>query len=350
MKESDSKKNKKTDPVPRMKQRDSVNANKVLNDSAANKKTKKYRFFTPTRPLQDDDKSEPYGFSQDSFGYSILNFLNAPFRFINKTLFSTISSKKKNKKYCQNNNLGDGSEENDIWVQNQEFRENLKNFASKTAEDIMIPRSDIFAVSNDYSLEELCKVISSNNHTRTLVYKEDLDNIIGFIHIKDLFKIVTKDKKYNLSNVLRKHIVCPCSMKLINLFKQMQDERVHIAVVVDEYGGTDGLITIEDVIEEIVGRIDDEHDHDLESDDFKLVKPGVMIANARLEIEEIEEMLKCRLKGEEDDFDTIGGLVIARSGNIPSKGDVININEQITIEVIDATPRSIKQLKIIFKL
>ena len=348
MKDSDTSKAKKIDPIPSIGQPDYLNKG----GRSLNKNTKKYKFFTPSSS-QKINKSEE-GASRNNIGIvsASSKILTAPFRFIKNILSGTsaFAYGDLGKNHTHSNNSRNNTEEDSIWVQNQEFRKNLENFVSKTAEDIMIPRSDIFAVSQDYPLEQLCEIISKNNHTRTLVYRENLDDIIGFIHIKDLFKIVTQEKKYNFSSVLRKHIVCPCSMKLINLFKQMQDNRVHIAIVVDEYGGTDGLITIEDVIEEIVGRIEDEHDHDIENDSFKIIKPGVIIANARLNIEEIETVLKCRLKGEEDDFDTIGGLVIAKSGHIPSKGDIININDKISIEVIDSTPRTIKQLKVIFKL
>ncbi len=342
---NNSSKTKKTDRPPSTKQRDSLEKT----GSFANKNAKELKLFTQDLTHKGDGMAS--NSKKISVISSILQTSTKTFDCIKNTLTRKKSSNDKNsdKRHNINNDSGYNSADDDIWIQNQAFIKNLENFVSKTAEDIMIPRSDIFAVSNDYSLEKLCKIISQNNHTRTLVYKENLDNIIGFIHIKDLFKIVTKDKNYNLSSVLRKHIVCPCSMKLINLFKQMQDDRVHIAIVVDEYGGTDGLITIEDVIEEIVGRIDDEHDHDLENDNFKVIKPGVLIANARLQIEEIEEVLKRDLKKYGDNFDTIGGLVIAKLGNIPSQGDVINIDDDISIEVIDATPRSIKQLKIIFK-
>lgn len=226
---------------------------------------------------------------------------------------------------------------------------NFDSFADKTAEDVMIPRADILAVKCDISLEDLIKIIIKHAHTRTLVYKENLDNIIGFVHIKDLFEIIAKSKKFNLKKLLRKQIVATHSMKLVELLKQMQLNRTHIAVVVDEYGGTDGIVTIEDIIESIVGPIDDEHDTNLESENFKILKPGLVIANARMEVEELERILSIHLRGDDDEFDTIGGLILAKVGNVPEKGRIINITDEVTVEIIDSSPRAIKQVKIVWE-
>ncbi|MBN8522728.1 MAG: HlyC/CorC family transporter [Rickettsiales bacterium] len=225
--------------------------------------------------------------------------------------------------------------------------QNFESFAEKTVEDIMIPRSDIIAVSCEASLEDISKTIIKYGHTRTLVYKENLDNVIGFLHIKDLFEVIAKSKKYNLKKLMRKHIVSPHSMTLIDLLKQMQIHRTHIAVVVDEYGGTDGIVTIEDVIEAIIGRINDEHDESLDGENIEIIKPGVMIVNARVEIEELEKILGVSLRKEEGEFDTIGGLVLAKIGTVPEKGEVIAITEEVTVEILDSTLRAIKQLKVI---
>lgn len=225
--------------------------------------------------------------------------------------------------------------------------QNFESFAEKTVEDIMIPRSDIIAVSCEASLEDISKTIIKYGHTRTLVYKENLDNVIGFLHIKDLFEVIAKSKKYNLKKLMRKHIVSPHSMNLIDLLKQMQIHRTHIAVVVDEYGGTDGIVTIEDVIEAIIGRINDEHDESLDGENIEIIKPGLMLVNARVEIEELERILGVTLRKEEGEFDTIGGLVLAKIGTVPDKGEVIVITEEVTVEILDSTPRAIKQLKVI---
>lgn len=236
---------------------------------------------------------------------------------------------------------------NTSYIHQDLITKNLESFSEKTIEDVMVPRSDIISVSYDISLEDLSKTIIKHGHTRTLVYKDNLDNVIGFLHIKDLFEIIAKSKKYSLKKLLRKHIVSPHSMNLIDLLRQMQINRTHIAIVVDEYGGTDGIVTIEDIIESIVGKIDDEHDADLDLESFKVLKPGLVVVNGRMEVEELERLLNVRLREENDEFDTIGGLVLAKVGTVPEKGNVIAITEEVTVEIIDSTPRTIKRLKIV---
>jgi len=228
-----------------------------------------------------------------------------------------------------------------------EILNNLGSFSEKTLENIMIPRSDIISVGVDASLEELSTLIVKHAHTRTLVYQERLDDIIGFVHIKDLFEVIVESKKFNLKRLLRKHIVAPHSMKLIDLLTQMQRSRTHIAIVVDEYGGTDGLVTIEDIIEEIVGNIDDEHDIGID-EDYRILKPGLIITSARVEIQELENVLGTQLSSVDDEFDTIGGLIMVKSGSVPEKGEVIHITEDIITEILEATPRTIKQIKITY--
>lgn len=228
-----------------------------------------------------------------------------------------------------------------------EIISNIDNFSEKTLEDIMIPRSDIISIALDADFEEIRNLVIKHAHTRTLVYKERLDNIVGFVHIKDLFAVNEQSKKFNLNNVIRKHIISPHSMKLIDLLSQMQKARTHIAVIVDEYGGTDGLVTIDDIIEEIVGNIDDEHDIKI-NNDYKIIKNGIIVTNSRVAIETFEDILKVKLKKSDDDFETIGGLVIAIYGKVPNKGRVIHITKEISAEILEATPRTIKQIKITY--
>ncbi len=270
-----------------------------------------------------------------SLKYKVKKFFD---RLFNK---STTLSNTQNELTGQQHNLEASSVQPNIIIQN------FESFAEKTVEDIMIPRSDIIAVSCEASLEDISKTIIKYGHTRTLVYKENLDNVIGFLHIKDLFEVIAKSKKYNLKKLMRKHIVSPHSMTLIDLLKQMQIHRTHIAVVVDEYGGTDGIVTIEDVIEAIIGRISDEHDESLDAENIEIIKPGLMVVNARVEIEELEKILGVTLRKEEGEFDTIGGLVLAKIRTVPEKGEVIAITEEVTVEILDSTPRAIKQLKVI---
>lgn len=227
---------------------------------------------------------------------------------------------------------------------------NLLRLEDKTVEDIMLPRSDIVAIKLTTSIEELGNYIKSEMpHTRTLIYDGTLDNIVGFIHIKDLLKAIVTKQNCRLKKLIRKHIIAAPSMKLLDLLAKMRREKTHIAIVVDEYGGTDGMVTIEDLIEEIVGQINDEHDGKSDNDHYKIVNGSTIISNARVEVEVLEEIIGEKLKNEDDEFDTIGGLVLTKTGNVPTIGTQINISGNIEIEVTDATPRSLKQVKIKLK-
>ena len=225
---------------------------------------------------------------------------------------------------------------------------NFLNFSKKTVDEVMIPRSSICAVEESVTSEELYDFINEHAHTRTFVYSDTLDQIKGFVHIKDVFEAVTQDKKFRIKNLLRPPLIATPNMRLIDLLAQMQHQRTHTAIVVDEYGGTDGMVTIEDIMEEIVGRIDDEHD---ENDEFQheRVDENNILVNARMEIKEIEEILQTTLATEDQqgEFDTIGGMVLHILGYMPTQGAVISLNNQLTAEIVDATPRNIIKLKLI---
>lgn len=228
---------------------------------------------------------------------------------------------------------------------------NFTQFYNKTVDDVMVPRSDISAVASDITFSDLVKNITNTMHTRTLVYDDNIDNVVGFVHVKDLFEILAKGKKnFKLKKVMRKPIVVAPSVMLVELLSQMQEGRIHIAVVIDEYGCTDGIITIEDIIETILDRIDDEHD-DLvdENYDYKINNLGDIIASSRVKIEEIEKVLERELKNEEDEVETIGGLVLLRAGHIPNTGVVVDVNEDVQIKVLESTSRGIVKVKIILK-
>ncbi|NRB10048.1 MAG: HlyC/CorC family transporter [Rickettsiaceae bacterium] len=243
--------------------------------------------------------------------------------------------------------IGDlrNNDNNELSIAEQEIINNFSGFSKKLAEDIMITRSDIVAVPVDISLNDLIQVIIKHGHTRTIVYKKNLDNIVGFVHIKDLFLVMENPESYNLQSLTRKHIVAPNLLKLTKLLTEMQIHRTHIAVIFDEYGGVAGLVTIEDIIEEIVGEMADEHDNE-EDEGYEIIKPGLIVSSARLEVRELENILSLKLKLEDDEFETIGGLIMAKTGEVPIKGQVIEISDKLTVEILDSTPRTIKQIKI----
>lgn len=224
---------------------------------------------------------------------------------------------------------------------------NVFHFTNKVVADIMIPRSDIIAAHIDVNEEELYNTIESKGHTRTLIYGDTLDDIIGFVHIKDLYFTLMKENKLNLRNIIRKPMLVVKSMKLIDLLKYMQQQRIHIACVVDEYGGIDGITTLEDIISELIGPMNDEHEIIHESlANYELIDNNNFLINARMEIEELEKLINQKLKQKEDYCDTVGGLVLCRAGYMPKIGEVINLTNMVLAEVIACDSKTIKKIKI----
>ena len=215
------------------------------------------------------------------------------------------------------------------------------------ARDIMIPRAEIIALEESISFDEAIKIFVEGAHSRIPIYNEQLDNITGMLHIKDLVKYQTEnDIKGNFIDSIKKDILhIPPSMPALDLLIKMQLTRLHMGVVIDEYGGVDGLITIEDVIEEITGEIEDEHD-DKDISMFIKLSPNTFEANARLSIVELEKISQMQLINEDDDTDTIGGLVATVAGRVPQRGEIIKHDSGIVFTILDADPRRIKTIKI----
>ncbi len=215
--------------------------------------------------------------------------------------------------------------------------------------DIMIPRADIGAVEVNDSFKKVLEVFIKESHSRVPVYEKNLDNIIGMIHIKDLVKYQNEGnfEEGFLKKIKREVIEIPPSMPVLDLLMKMQLTRLHMGIVIDEYGGTDGLVTIEDVIEEITGEIEDEHD---EQNMPMLIKtsPNSFEASARVEIEEFEKLSKINFLKDynNEDVDTLGGLVVAIAGRVPQRGEIIKHESGLTFEINDADPRRIKSIKI----
>ncbi|GAA6156105.1 MAG: hemolysin family protein [Alphaproteobacteria bacterium] len=234
----------------------------------------------------------------------------------------------------------------------QDMFVNLLGFNELRTEDVMVPRPDIVAVEEGTSLDELVKAFREANHSRLPVFSETLDDPRGMVHIKDLLGWMADnrtggetDDKFDLATIRRDLVYVPPSMPAIDLLLKMQASRVHMALVIDEYGGTDGLVTIEDLVEEIVGEIEDEHD-EAERPDLVRLPGGLIDATARAEIGDLEEMLNVTLMPEEreDDLDTLGGLVFDMLGRVPQRGEVVVHETGIEFEIADADPRRIKRL------
>jgi CBS domain containing-hemolysin-like protein len=236
---------------------------------------------------------------------------------------------------------------NKIGNEEKTILSNVLHFGGTKVSDIMIHRTDIVAVEQNISLEDLKKVLLEHEHTRMPVYLKTLDNVIGFVHIKDLIPILINEKPYVMDNIIRQLLVVSPSMKNIDLLAKMRQSRVHMALVLDEYGGTDGLVTIENLIETIVGDIKDEHDDTLEPD-IILLDEETVEASARLSIEKLEKQLGVQIsEHEDDDFDTLGGLLSSLVGYVPSIGEkILHPNQPLEFEIIDSDPRRVKRILI----
>lgn len=227
---------------------------------------------------------------------------------------------------------------------------NVLSFGDTKVSDIMIPRTDISSVPVDITLVELKAHILEQQHTRIPVYEETLDQLLGFIHVKDLLPMLGGEKEYNLREVMRDVLFVPPSMRIMDLLIKMRHAGSHLAIVVDEYGGTDGLVTMENLFEEIVGDIQDEHDEDEEQEDkITRISDNMFEVNARIRIEKLEKELGLNLVTEEkeDDFDTLGGLIFFQLGRVPAKGESVQHISGVKFNIIEADPRRIKKVQII---
>jgi CBS domain containing-hemolysin-like protein len=223
-------------------------------------------------------------------------------------------------------------------------------FQSLTVDDVMTPRADIVAVEFNTPFESLVAQFSETEHSRLPVYRGTLDDPIGFVHIKDVFKLLASKGRRPagvLKRLRRPAPGVPGSMRAATLLAQMQKTRVHMALVIDEYGGTEGLVTLEDLIEAVVGDIADEHD-DAAVTGLRVLEGGVIEANARALLEDLEAVLGEDQLGDgdhEEDIDTVGGLVTAIAGRVPRRGDVVRLSARYDIEIIAADPRRVKRVR-----
>jgi CBS domain containing-hemolysin-like protein len=251
---------------------------------------------------------------------------------------------------------------------------NLLNLHERRIADVMIHRADIVAVKQDISLGELMARFETEAHSRFVVYNETLDDPVGMVHIRDLLAFMTSKARVTEpaktkrkkpfpagldlravdlattladSNIIRNLLYVPPSMRAIDLLAQMQASRLHLALVVDEYGGTDGLVSIEDIVEQIVGEIDDEHDS---TEPPSIIKQGddTFIADARAPLEDVRAMIGDAFETGEagEDVETLGGFLVTHVGRLPVRGEIISGPGDFEIEVLDADPRRVKRLRI----
>ena len=227
---------------------------------------------------------------------------------------------------------------------------NILKLGDQTAYDVMVPRVDIKAAPEAIALKELIAAMREHGHSRLPIYRENLDDIIGIVHIKDLLPFVVDGAPFHLKKIMREAMFIAPSIRVLDLLLQMRLARAHMALVVDEFGGIDGLVTIEDLIEQIIGEIEDEHDK-VRGPMLIRRSDGTIFADARAPIEDFEELVGPILTDEEReaDIDTLGGLVMSLTDRVPSRGELVSHPSGVAFEVLDADPRRIKRLRVRLK-
>jgi CBS domain containing-hemolysin-like protein len=224
---------------------------------------------------------------------------------------------------------------------------NLLHFGESIVADIAVPRGDIIAVPSTISFDALVAAFAEAGHSRLPVYEESLDTVVGMVHIKDVFalRVAAAEPPADLDSMLRKPLYVPESMGVLDLLARMRAERVHLAIVVDEFGGTEGLVTIEDVVEEIVGEIEDEHDEEAPGMLIP-VEDGIWDADARAELEEVAETIDARLGAVEEDVDTLGGLATVLAGRVPQQGEIVEHPSGWRLEVVESDARRVTRMRL----
>ena len=241
-------------------------------------------------------------------------------------------------------------EERELPIDDREraLLEKVLTIGELTVNDVMVPRADITAVERHTPLDEIVGLMSAEVHSRLPVYRNTLDDAIGMVHIKDVLAATNGEKNTKLSDIVRSVLFVAPSIRVLDLLLQMRVARTHMALVVDEYGGIDGLATIEDLVEQIVGKIEDEHDVD-QGPKLRALDDKSVLADARVTLEEFEGRVGEFLTFEdrEDDVDTLGGLVFRIAGRVPVRGEIIRHDSSgIEFEVREADPRRIRRIKI----
>src|SRR5687767_13667195 len=234
----------------------------------------------------------------------------------------------------------------DLSPTERQMLRNLLHFGDRTVGEVAVTRGDIVSVPATISFEGLIAAFAEAEHSRLPVTGENLDEVIGMIHIKDVFKAQEDPARpRSIESLLRTPLFVPESMGVLDLLARMRTGRVHLAIVVDEFGGTEGLVTIEDVVEEIVGEIEDEHDEAV-AGMLTMLEEGLWEADARIELEELARTVDARLATADDEVDTLGGLVFLLTGHIPAKGESVLHTSGWRLEAVDSDPRKIVRVRL----
>ena len=235
----------------------------------------------------------------------------------------------------------------DLSSKEKSILSNILSINKLKADDVMIPRASIVAISQDSSFQNIIDTIDKESHSRMPVFRKDLDDVLGMIHIKDIIKFSgSNHNDFNIKKIMREVLFVPPTMPVMNLLLKMQATKLHMALVIDEHGGTDGLITIEDVIEEIVGEIEDEHDKD-DDFNFKKIDSNTFEAKADMTLDDFNH--ESNLSIVEENVNTLGGYIFSKINRVPYAGEVIKVDNTYQFEIIEADPRKIKKIRI-FKI
>jgi len=242
---------------------------------------------------------------------------------------------------------GEAPKVGDLSPVERQMLRNLLHFGESTVGDIAVPRGDIIAVPSTIGFDDLIAAFAEAEHSRLPVFEGSLDTVIGMVHVKDVFrlKVTGAPPPPDLTSLLRVPLFVPESMGVLDLLARMRAQRVHLAIVVDEFGGTEGLVTIEDVVEEIVGDIEDEHDEEMPGMLIPL-EDGMWDADARAELEEVAETIDKRLGEVEEDVDTLGGLAFVLAGHVPKRGEIVEHPSGWRLEVTDSDARRVNRLRL----
>ncbi|HEX2813239.1 MAG TPA: hemolysin family protein [Sphingopyxis sp.] len=223
---------------------------------------------------------------------------------------------------------------------------NLLHFGEQTVDDVAVPRGEIVAIPESASFEEVIALFADAGHSRLPVYRETLDEVVGMIHVKDVFAVLAAGQAPPpLLDLIRQPLYVPQSMDVLDLLAEMRAKRTHLAIVIDEYSGTEGLVTFEDLVEEIVGEVEDEHD-DEPTALFVPGENGCWEADARAELDDIGEAIDPRLAEVEEDVDTLGGLSAVLAGHVPEVGEILHHPSGWRIEVTEADEKRVHHLRL----
>ena len=235
----------------------------------------------------------------------------------------------------------------DLSAIEREMLRNLLHFGERTVGDIAVPRSDIIAVPTTITFAELVKAFADAGHSRLPVYRDNLDDVSGMVHIKDVFAILARNRKppVTITKLIRQPLYVPAARGVLDVLADMRAKRIHLAVVIDEYSGTEGLVTIEDIVEEIVGDIEDEHD-DAPVEMLINVEDGIWEADARAELEDVANVIDPRLGEIDEDVDTLGGLTFVLAGHVPQVGEMLQHDSGWRIEVTEGDDRRVTRVRL----